>query len=86
MRNRERLTAASELDDWARAEAAPSEEEIARLRSLIRRVETDLNALTPEDREEIRQATAVLRKSRTAQLGMPAVRPTANGIRLGREA
>ncbi|MFJ3637616.1 tyrosine-type recombinase/integrase [Streptomyces sp. NPDC090112] len=85
LRDRERLAAAGELDDWARVEATPSEEEITRLRSLIRRVESDLEALTPEDREEIRRATAVLRRSRTVQLGMPAIRPTAGDIRIGRD-
>ncbi|MGH3312373.1 MAG: hypothetical protein ACRDP3_17600 [Streptomyces sp.] len=58
---------------------------ITRLRSLIRRVETDLDALTPADREEIRRATAILRKSHTVQLGMPTVRPAAGDTRLGRE-
>ncbi|WP_241846331.1 hypothetical protein [Streptomyces sp. MJM1172] len=48
-------------------------------------MESDLDALTPEDREEIRQATAILRKSRTVQLGMPTIRPAAADIRLGRE-
>ncbi|MFD6798752.1 tyrosine-type recombinase/integrase [Streptomyces cyaneofuscatus] len=85
LRDRERLAAAGELDDWARAEATPSEEEITRLRSLIRRVESDLEALTAEDREEIRRATAVLRKSRPVQLGMPTVRPAAGDIRIGRD-
>ncbi|MFD3546080.1 hypothetical protein ACFWUW_10775 [Streptomyces sp. NPDC058655] len=85
LRNRERLAAAGELDDWARAEATPSDEEITRLRRLVHQVETDLDALTAEDREEIRRATAILRKSRTVQLGMPTVRPTTSGVRLGRE-
>ncbi|WP_280700249.1 hypothetical protein [Kitasatospora sp. GP82] len=86
LRNRERLAAASELDDWARTEATPSDEEINRLRHLIRRVETDLDSLTLEDREEIREATATLRKSRTVQLGMPTVRPPAASLRLDRDA
>ncbi|MGE7439923.1 hypothetical protein [Kitasatospora sp. NPDC001175] len=86
LRNRERLAAAGELDNWARAEATPSDEEITRLRHLVRRVETDLESLAPEDREEIREATATLRKSRTVQLGMPTVRPPAASLRLDRDA
>ncbi|KQZ12379.1 transposase [Streptomyces sp. Root55] len=86
LRDRERLAAADELDAWARAEATPSEEEISRLRRLIRRVESDLDTLTDEEREEIRQATSVLRRSRTVHLGMPTIRPTAGGLRLEREA
>ncbi|MFG2630915.1 transposase [Streptomyces sp. NPDC048473] len=86
LRDQERLAAADELDAWARAEATPSEEEISRLRRLIRRVESDLDNLTDEEREEIRQATSVLRRSRTVQLGMPTLRPAAGGLRLEREA
>ena len=38
LRTRERLQAMTTADDWAKREAMPSEEEIARLRRLIRRV------------------------------------------------
>ncbi|MFJ9472488.1 hypothetical protein [Streptomyces caniferus] len=86
LRDRERLAAADELDAWARAEATPSEEEIGRLRRLIRRVESNLDALTDEEREEIRQATSALRRSRALQLGMPTLRPAAGGLPLEREA
>ncbi|MFJ3505031.1 tyrosine-type recombinase/integrase [Streptomyces sp. NPDC090135] len=86
LRDRERLAAATELDAWAQAEATPSEEEISRLRRLIRRVESDLDALTDEEREEIRQATSALRRSRAVQLGMPTLRPAAGGLPLEREA
>ncbi|MFJ3883224.1 hypothetical protein ACIPW5_37990 [Streptomyces sp. NPDC090077] len=86
LRDRERLAAADELDAWARAEATPSEEEISRLRRLIRRVESDLDTLTDEEREEIRQATSALRRSCAVRLGMPTLRPAASGLRLGREA
>jgi len=37
--------AARDLQEWARAEAMPSEEEISRLRQLIHRAEADLDAL-----------------------------------------
>ena len=38
LRTRERLLATTDLDDWARAEAIPSEEEISRIRRLIARI------------------------------------------------
>jgi hypothetical protein len=46
--NRERVRAAIELEEWARAEAMPSEEEIGRIRALIGRVETDLEQLSDQ--------------------------------------
>jgi hypothetical protein len=48
LRTRERLQAMITADDWAKREAMPSEEEIARLRRLIRRVSEDLGSLTSE--------------------------------------
>jgi hypothetical protein len=72
LRDRERIRAATELDDWARAEAMPSEAEIARLRQLIRRVEHDLNALDENDRKQIEDAVAIVRATRqTVHLGLP---------------
>ncbi|MET9210104.1 hypothetical protein ABZW38_33880 [Streptomyces bacillaris] len=73
LRSRERLMSAFEADDWARTQAMPSEEEIRRVRRLINRVRTDLDDLTPEDRAQIEQAVAVVRRSRTVLLGMPRV-------------
>ena len=64
---------AFEADDWARSEAMPSEEEIRRVRRLIARVKADLGDLTPEDRAQIEEAVAVVRRSRTIMLGMPKV-------------
>src|SRR6266540_4090756 len=52
LRNRERVRAAVELDDWARAEAMPSDEEISRVRALIGRVETDLE-LSEQERRQV---------------------------------
>ncbi|WP_246144483.1 hypothetical protein [Actinacidiphila oryziradicis] len=43
LRNRERIRAAVELDDWARAEALPSEAEISRARSPITRIRQGMN-------------------------------------------
>ena len=46
LRNRERLLATIDIDDWARAEAMPSNEEITRIRRLIARINGDLDELT----------------------------------------
>jgi integrase len=76
LRNRERVRAAVELEDWARAEAMPSEEEIGRVRALIRRVETDLEQLTDHERAQIDAACQVVRATRqTVHLGMPTIGP-----------
>jgi hypothetical protein len=72
LRDRERIRAATELDDWARAEAMPSEAEITRPRQLIHRVEHDLNALDDNDRGQIEEAVAIVRRTRqTVHLGLP---------------
>ena len=52
LRTRERLQAMATADDWAKREAMPSEEEIARLRRLIRRVSENLESLTPGEQAE----------------------------------
>jgi hypothetical protein len=78
LRNRERVRTAVELEDWARAEAMPSDEEIGRVRALIRRVETDLEQLSDDERQQIEDACRVVRATRTVvHLGMPTVRPPA---------
>ena len=48
LRTRERLLATTDLDDWARAEAMPSEEEIRRIRRLIDQIRNGLDELEPE--------------------------------------
>jgi hypothetical protein len=54
----------------------PSEEEITRLRTLIRRVEHDLDNLSDEDRQQIADAVRVVRRTRqTVHLGMPSIAP-----------
>ncbi|WP_405965715.1 hypothetical protein OG713_43395 [Streptomyces sp. NBC_00723] len=68
-----RLMSAFEADDWARAQAMPSEEEIRRVRRLIQRVKSDLDDLTPEECAQIEQAVSLVRRSRTVLLGMPRV-------------
>jgi integrase len=86
LQDRERVAASSELDDWARAEATPSGQEIDRLRKLIRRVETDLDALTGEEQQQIRDAVAMLRRTRTVNLGIPGIRTAEPDLRLERDA
>lgn len=74
LRNRERLRAATDVDAWARAEALPSDEEITRVRRLISRIKSGLDDLTGDERKQIDQAVAVVRRHRTTTLGMPLVR------------
>ena len=76
LRSRERLLAASDLDDWARADALPSEEEITRIRRLITRIKAGLDELTAAERDQIDQAVAVVRRHRAVMLGMPRIRQT----------
>ncbi|MDF3313594.1 site-specific integrase [Rhodococcus sp. T2V] len=76
LRDRERVRAATELDEWARDEAVPSEAEITRLRQLIRRVQHDLDALTEDERGQIEEAVRVVRRTRqTVHLGLPTTGP-----------
>ncbi|MEW2810939.1 hypothetical protein AB0929_28200 [Streptomyces massasporeus] len=88
LRNRERLAAFTSADDWAKAEATPSDEEITRVRRLVRRVREDLDAFTDEDRAQIKEATSVLRRSRRhiVGLGMPRVGPPMPDFHPGRTA
>ena len=74
LRSRERLLAASELDEWAKTDALPSEEEITRIRRLIARIKADLGELTAAEREQVGQAVAVVRQHRAVMLGMPRIR------------
>jgi len=74
LRNRERLLACTELDEWARGEAMPSEEEISRIRGLITRVKAGLADLTDDERAGIEDAVDVVRRHRAVTLAMPDVR------------
>ena len=66
--DRERLlTAVPELHEWARNGAIPSAEEIAAVRRIIDRCQDLLADLTDDERGEIDEAIAVLRRTR-AQL------------------
>lgn len=76
LRDRERVLATNDLDQWARVEALPSETEIAMVRQLVRRVQHDLDELPDNQREQIRDAVKVLRAIRsTDNLGMPRIAP-----------
>jgi integrase len=86
LRNRERLLAAADLDDWARTEATPSEQEIATIRRLIARIGVGLDELTDEERQRIEHAVTVVRRHRTVTLGMPRLREALPDLRPERTA
>jgi integrase len=88
LRNRERLLATIEVDAWAKAEAMPSDEEIKRIRRLISRIKADLDDLSDEERAQIEQAVAVVRKTRNqvTSLGMPRIRQPLPDVRPERTA
>lgn len=87
LRNRERLAAAVDADDWAKAEAMPSDEEIGRVRRLIKRVKDGLDDLDEDQRAEIEEAVAVVRRGRqSVLLGMPRVRQPLPDLRPARSA
>jgi hypothetical protein len=76
--DRERLHAATDLQPWARAQVTPPDEQVTRVRELIRRIEADMDDLSDTDRAQIRQAVTAIRAVRqTVMLGMPAIRPAA---------
>jgi integrase len=76
LRTRERLAAAIDgVDDWARADATPSQQEITRIRRLITRINVDLDHAGDADRAAIDEAVTVIRRHRAVHLGMPAARP-----------
>jgi integrase len=78
LRTRERLAAAIDgVDEWARADATPAQEEITRVRRLINRINGDIAQLPDAERAQVDQAVAVIRKHRAVNLGIPAVRAAA---------
>ena len=76
--DKERLHAATDLQPWARAHAAPPDEQVSQVRELIRRIEADLDnpqrhrpGADPAGRDRDPRRPA------DRQLGMPAIRPAA---------
>ena len=86
LRSRERLLAAAELDEWARTDAMPPEEEISRIRRLITRIKTGPDELTTAERDQVEQAVAVVRRHRAVMPGMPRIRQILPAIHPGRTA
>jgi len=79
LRTRERLAAAIDgIDEWARADATPTEEEITRIRRLIDRIKGNIADLPAAERAQADQAVTAIRKHRAVNLGMPATRTTAS--------
>ena len=76
LRNRERIAAATDIEEWARAEAMPSAQEISRVRRLITRIQAGLDDLTPQDRDHVEHAVATVRRHRAVMIGMPRTRPS----------
>ena len=81
LRTRERLAATLDgIDEWARADATPSTEEITRIRRLINRINGDIAGLATVERAHIDDAVAVVRRHRAAHAvppGLPTVRTAA---------
>ncbi len=74
LRTRERLAAAIDgVDEWARADATPAQEEITRIRRLISRINGDITQLPDAERAQVDAAVTVIRKHRAVSLGMPAM-------------
>ena len=86
LRNRERVLAATDIDEWARAEAMPSDQEITRVRRLIARVQTGLEDLTADERTHIDTAVATVRGHRSVMIGMPRTRQVTPDLRPERPA
>jgi hypothetical protein len=88
LRHRERLAATLDADEWAKSEAMPSDNEIKRMRRLIERMKGDLDELTEEERAQIDEAVAVVRRSRAkiVGLGIPRVRQPLPDVRPERSA
>ena len=77
LRTRERLAATVDgVDEWARADATPTHEEITRIRQLVSRVKGDVAEMSAGERAQVEEAVAVIRKHRAVNLGMPSVRAT----------
>jgi hypothetical protein len=82
LRTRERLSAAIDgVDEWARADATPTDEEISRARQLVKRVKTDVAELDEVERAQVHDAVTVMRRHRAAH-SVPLAMPTARAALL----
>jgi len=82
LRTRERLAAAIDgVDDRARADATPTEEQITQIRRLIGRIKGDIAQLPAAERAQADQAVTAIRKHRAVNLGMPAIPPAAKALK-----
>jgi hypothetical protein len=86
LRNRERIASMTTADEWAKAEAMPSQQELDRVRRLVRSVKADLGSLTEDERTQIRQAITVVRRTRQVVLGIPGIRRPLPDLRPERSA
>jgi integrase len=81
LRTRERLAATIDgVDEWARADATPTAEEITRIRRLINHITGDIAGLDQAERARIDDAVAAVRRHRAAHtvpLGLPTIRAAA---------
>lgn len=77
LQTRERLAAAIDgVEEWARADATPSQQEITQIRRLITRINGDLSGASTTERATIEEAVTVMRRHRAVSLGMPTIRST----------
>ncbi|MGH3305551.1 MAG: hypothetical protein ACRDOK_28580 [Streptosporangiaceae bacterium] len=65
------------MDERARADATPAEQEITRIRRLITRIGGDITQLTAAERARVDEAVTVIRKHRAVSPGMPSLRAAA---------
>ncbi|MGW0664557.1 tyrosine-type recombinase/integrase [Streptodolium elevatio] len=88
LRTRERLLASVDADQWAKDEAMPSDEEIRRVRRLINRIKADVDDLDDDERAQIEQAVATVRRARNSvvALGLPRLRQPLPDVRPDRSA
>jgi integrase len=83
LRSRERIRGAFGADDWAKAEALPSDTEIARIRRLIVQIKTEVDGLSESDRALVEESVSTVRKGRSAVVGLetPRVRQPVPDVR-----
>lgn len=88
LRTREKLRSFVDADEWARREAAPSDDEVARIRHLIARIKADVDDLSSQERTQIEEAVSVVRRARNgvARLNMPGIRQPLPTVRPDRKA